>query len=237
MTMRPVLRWMQRWFLLGFLILLFLLFYYFRLHDYLTFETIKTYQFILREWTITHYISAVFLYLLVFTLIIASGVPGATFLTLIGGFLFGTIAILYAILGTTLGGLILFLAIRTTFGAGIAAKSSGWIKKMEAGFQKNAFQYLIMLRLMPVFPCWISNISAGALNVPIRTFLLATIIGITPATVIYVFVGKSFDQLFVSDQLPQLSTLLTPSIILPLIGLAILSLLPVFYKGIKKYFF
>jgi uncharacterized membrane protein YdjX (TVP38/TMEM64 family) len=237
MSLRPLLRLIQRWFLLGFLVLLFLLFYYFRLHEYLTFETIKTYQSILRDWTITHYPAAVFLYVLIFTLIIACGIPGATFLTLVGGFLFGTPAILYAIAGTTLGGLVLFFAIRTTLGAGIAAKSSGWIKKMEAGFQKNAFQYLIMLRLMPVFPCWISNISAGALNVPVKTFLLATIIGITPATVIYVYVGKGFDQLFAAGQLPPLSTLITPSIILPLIGLAILSALPVFYKGIKKYFF
>jgi uncharacterized membrane protein YdjX (TVP38/TMEM64 family) len=226
----------RRWSLLGFLILMFVLFYYFRLHYYLTFEAMKAYQYTLKAWTLAHYVSAVFLYIVIFILIIACGIPGATFLALAGGFLFGTSAIFYAILGTTLGGLTLFFAIRTTLGAQIAAKSSGWIKTMELGFQENAFLYLLMLRLMPVFPCWISNISAGALNVPVRTFLFATVLGITPATIIYVYVGRGFDQFFASEHVPSLSFFLTPSIVLPLIGLAILSALPVFYKSIRKYY-
>jgi uncharacterized membrane protein YdjX (TVP38/TMEM64 family) len=235
MNSHKIFMYLRRWSLLGCLIALFLLFYYFRLYHYLTFETLKLYQIILKDWTHTHYVSAVFCYLIIFILIIACGIPGATFLTLIGGFLFGLSAILYAILGTTLGGLTLFFAIRTTFGTHIAARSSGWIKTMESGFQKNAFLYILMLRLMPVFPCWVSNVSAGALNVPVKTFLTATVIGIIPATTIYAFLGRSFEQFFLLPEPPSLSTLLSPAITLPLIGLAILSALPVFYKGIKKY--
>ena len=167
---------------------------------------------------------------------IACGIPGATILTLLGGFLFGGLAIAYSIFATTAGGLILYLAIRTAFGANIAARKSGWIKKMENGFQQNAFHYLLMLRLMPVFPCWISNIAAGALNVPIFTFLTATMLGIAPASIIYVMAGRGLDEFFAGEHAPNASALLTPSLFFPLLGLAILSLLPVFYKGIKYFY-
>jgi uncharacterized membrane protein YdjX (TVP38/TMEM64 family) len=225
---------LKKWFLLGLLGVMLSLFFYFHLNRYLTFETIQTYLADVQQWTELHYRSAVTIYILFFILMIACAIPGATILTLLGGFLFGISAFIYAIMGTTLGGLVLFLAIRTAIGAGIAAKSSGWIKKMEAGFQENAFHYILTLRLMPVFPCWISNIAAGALNVPIRTFIVATVLGIAPATFIYVMAGRSLDRFLLAEKAPTLAMMLTPSVFLPLLGLAILSLFPVIYKYLKK---
>lgn len=223
----------KKWLLLSFLCLAFFLFYYFELYKYLSLETIKTYHLSIEQWTNTHYISAVSLYLIIFTVLVACGIPCATVLTLFGGFLFGTIALLYAIIGTTLGGAILFLAIRTSIGAHIAAKRSGWIKAMEHGFQQNAFNYLLLLRLVPIFPCGLSNIAAGALNVPLKTYIAATVLGIFPSTLIYVFVGRGLDNLLAA-RTPKLDMLLEPSILLPLIGLAILSIFPLIYRHIKS---
>lgn len=225
----------HRWLLLGILFTLFIVFFYFHLYDYLTFSALKSYKHTIELWTNDHYLAAVVLYLLIFILTIACTIPSATFLTLVGGFLFGGIAFVYAMLGTTLGGLTLFLAIRTSIGERIAARKSGLLKYMEGGFQRNAFYYLLSLRLMPICPCWISNIAAGALNVPIRTFVVATVLGIAPATLIYVMVGRGLDQFFASDTMPNLNILFTPSIFLPLIALAILSIVPVLYKKFKKH--
>lgn len=221
---------LQKWFLLSMLLITFCGFFYFNLHQYLTFNTIKIYQASAQDWTANHYSAAVSLYLLIFTGLIACAIPCGTILTLLGGFLFGTIAVIYAILGTTVGGMILFFAIRTAIGARIAAKSTGWVEKMKSGFQRNAFSYLLMLRLVPILPCWIINISAGALNVPLKTFLSATVLGIFPATFIYVMVGRGLDKFLSAEQSPSLSSIVTPSMLLPLLGLAILSLFPVFYK-------
>lgn len=225
---------LKKWLLLSLLLLICFTFFYFHLYDYLTLTTINTYQVDAQQWTAHHYQDAVFLYLVVYILTIACAIPCATLLTLLGGFLFGSIAFLYAILGTTLGGTILFLAVRTAVGARIAKKSTGWIKNMEAGFQRNAFNYLLMLRLVPVFPCWVSNISAGVLNVPLKTFVGATVLGIIPATFIYVMVGRGLDKFLITKQSLHLSSFLTADILFPLIGLTILSLFPVFYKSIRK---
>lgn len=219
---------------LALLVLLSSSFFYFHLYDYLSLDTLKSYQSIAQAWTSTHYKTAVTLYIVVFMLLIACGIPCATVLTLLGGFLFDTIAILYAVLSTTGGGLILFLAVRTAIGSRVAARSSGWIKRMEHGFQQNAFNYILTLRLVPVFPCWISNIASGILNVPIKTFVSATILGILPATVIYVMAGQGLDKILADTNTPLINIILTPSVLFPLLGLAFLSLFPVIYKSIKK---
>lgn len=108
-----------------------------------------------------------------------------------------------------------------------------WMKVIEQGYKNNAFSYILFLRLIPVMPCWVSNISAGLLGVPVSTFLLATMIGVTPSTVIYVLAGRSLDQL-VMDHEHYTALLLRPGILFPLLALAALSLFPVFYRLLKR---
>lgn len=224
----------KRWSLLWLLCLLSIAFFYFHLYDYLTFSAIKTYQAKIIAWTNSHYLAATGLFLLIYTVMISCAIPGGTIMTLLGGFLFGIYAYFYVVFGSVVGGLVLFFAVRSAIGARIAAQRSNWIKKLEKGFQKNAFHYLLMLRLVPVFPCWLSNISAGALNVPVRTFVLATIIGVTPATLIYVLVGRGLDKIIAAEPATGMRIFLAPSILLPLIGLALLTLIPVIYKSVRK---
>lgn len=210
------------------------LFFYYHLYSYLDLHTLGHYENAVRYWTHTHPLIAVSLYLGLFIGLIAAGIPCATLLTLLGGFLFGSWAILYASSSTTFGGFLLYAAVRLSIGPTLNPKNTGWIRKLECGFKENAFNYILMLRLVPVFPCWISNISAGALGVPALTFVSATFIGILPATYIYVMAGKSISTLTSIQNTPLSHLVFKPSVLLPLIGLAILSLFPVIYKKIKN---
>lgn len=220
--------------ILGILILAFILFFYFHLYDYLTLSTLKYYQFEAKAWTAAHYQLAVSFYIIIFISLIACAIPCATFLTLLGGFLFDAMAILYAECSITLGGAILYLVVRTTLGSRFAVRPTGWIKKIEIGFRQDAFNYLLTLRLLPIMPCWVSNIAAGILNVPFNIFISATALGVLPSTVVYVLAGRGLDTILKEDKTPLLSTLSTPSVLFPLLGLAILSLFPMIYKRIKK---
>lgn len=232
-SLRNLFTTFKKWFLLLFLALFLGLFYYLDLFHYLNLKTIRAYQVLAMHWATDHYEATVGIYISVFTLLIACGIPCATLLTLLGGFLFGAEAFFYALIGTTLGGMILYFAVKSAFGAPLAKRSTGWIKRIEQGFQQNAFSYILMMRLMPIFPCWISNISAGVLNIPLKTFVIATVIGIVPATFIYAMAGRSLDKLLTADQV-NVSLVFMPSIFFPLLGLAILSLFPIFYKRMKK---
>ena len=101
----------------------------------------------------------------------ATSLPIALYLTILGGFLFGPVIALIVIdLSATLGATLLFLTLKTTLGELFQEKATPWIKKMEAGFQKNAFSYLLSLRLVPIFPFWAVTIAAPFLNVPTPNF-------------------------------------------------------------------
>lgn len=219
---------------LGLLAVVLTSFFYFHLYDYLTLNTLKNYQTTVQQWTLAHYNLAICIYILTFTGLIACTIPCATFLTLVGGFLFGNIAFFYAVFSTTLGGFILFLTVRSTIGLHITKKSYRWVKKLELGFKQNAFNYLLTLRLVPIFPCWLSNVSAGLLNVPSKTFLSATILGVAPSTLIYVMAGRGLDKILDNNNTPITNILLTPSILFTLFGLVVLSIIPILYKTLKK---
>lgn len=224
----------KNWLLPG-LLLLFGLLIYFKFHHYLSINAIQQYHGGIQHWTGTHLKTAVALYVFIFILLVACAIPCATAFALLGGFLFGMSAVIYAVFSTTMGGTFLYLAVRTSFGHRIAKKSSGWIKKLESGFKQNAFNYLLMLRLTPVFPCWLSNITAGLLNVPLKTFILATVIGIFPATCFYVLIGQGLDKLISDEQFSISNLVFSPTTFFSLLFLALLSILPVIYKGVKKH--
>lgn len=211
-----------------------ILFFYFRLDKYLSFEVLQKQRNILHSWTTQHSIIAPIIYMITYIIAVAISIPGAIFLTLIGGFLFGIMmGTIYVLISATIGASILFLAARSAFNSFFALKAKPWIQKMEKGFQQNALQYLLFLRLVPLFPFWLVNIVPALLNVRLKTFLIATFFGIIPGTVIYISVGNGLNTIFDSGQTPNLSIIFKPAILLPLIGLAILSLLPVFYKKWK----
>lgn len=228
--MQNYFRLFSRWLLLILLLIGFCLFFYFHLYEYLSFATLKSYHDSLSSWANQHYLLAVLVYMSIYTLIAAMSLPGAIFITLAGGFLFGPIATIYVVISATLGASILFLAVRSALGEWLASKASGWVAKMEKGFHENAFNYLLVLRLIPIFPFWVVNIVAALFALELRTFVLATFIGIIPGSFIYVLVGNSLNVVFHSNQTPNLHIIFTPPILLPLLGLAILALLPVIYK-------
>ncbi len=219
---------------MGCLILLLVVFFYFHLYRYLSFDVLQKYRHQLLDWTNLHTFLAVLFYMLIYITVVAISVPGATFLTLTGGFLFGIIlGTFYVVLSATIGATILFLAVKTSLGELLTQRVGKRMAKLEAGFQKNQFNYLLTLRLIPIVPFWLINIVSALLNVRLRTFITATALGIIPGSLIYVMLGNGLGYLFDSGKTPDLKIIFEPKILIPLLGLAALSLLPVIYRTIK----
>ncbi len=123
---------------------------------------------------------------------------------------------------------------QTALGTRLKRRTDNWVTKMEKEFQANAFNYLLILRFIPIFPFWIVNIVPALLGVPLITFITATLIGIIPGSLVYVSLGSGLSTLFAKDQTPNLGIIFTPRILLPLLALAVLSFLPVLYKHLKN---
>lgn len=208
---------------------------YFDLHHLISFEVLKENRNELTTWVQQNFFLACLIFMLIYTVSVAVSLPGATFLTITGGFLFGVVTgSVLVVFSATLGATCIFLAVRTAFAEALAKKADGWIKKMEDGFQKNSFNYLLSIRLIPVFPFWIVNIVPALLGMKLRSYVLATVIGIIPGSVVYVLVGNGLGVVIDQGENPNLGIILQIEVLAPLLGLAVLSLLPVLYKSIKN---
>lgn len=166
---------------------------------------------------------------------IAVGLPIAVLFTVGGGFLFGTVGggMLSAV-GATLGALGVFLAARTAAGDAIARRAGPRLKGFEAGFRRDAFSYLLVLRLVPLFPFWLVNIVPAVLGVRVRTYVAATVLGMLPGAFVYASVGAGLGAVIDSGNRPDLDILFTPQVLLPILGLAALALLPVVMRRFRR---
>lgn len=224
----------KRWFALFFLLLGLAAFFYFDLNRYFNFNELKAHRESLNAWTQSHYVETVFAYIFLYIVAVALSIPGATFLTLVGGFLFGIIlGTVYVVISATLGALCVFLAVRTALEPWIVKKANRWVEKMRLGFQQGAFRYLLVLRLVPLFPFWVVNIVPGLLGVRTSTFFITTLVGIIPGSFVYVLLGNGLGHLFDQNLTPNLRIIFEPQILLPLIALAVLSFIPTLYQRQK----
>ena len=196
-------------------------------HKYLTFATLAENRDWLCGLVARWGIVAALCYIAAYGLLVALSVPGAALLTIAGGFFLGTwLGGLCAIIGATLGATGIFLAARAGLG-GLAGRAGPLVGKLEAGFRADAFNYLLVLRLVPVLPFWLVNLVPALVGVRLRTYVLATFLGIIPGTLVYASLGNGLGSVL---EEPDLGIVFTPRVLVPVIGLALLALFPVAYK-------
>lgn len=174
------------------------------------------------------------LFVVLYAVVIALSIPGGAILTIAGGFLFGIwFGTLLVVIGATLGATAVFLIAKTALGDTLKEKAGPRIKRMEEGFREDAFNYLLVLRLIPIFPFWLVNIVPAFLGVGLGIYVLGTFLGIIPGSFVYASVGNGLGAVFDAGETPDLGIIFKPEIILPIVGLAILAILPVVYKKIR----
>ena len=201
---------------------------------YLMLQTLHDNRIALVDFVHDYGALAVIVFLGVYAAATALAIPGALVLTIAGGFLFGTWwGTVWVVIGATVGASLLFSAARTTLGASLRARAGPLFKKIEAGFGANAFSYLLSLRLLPVFPFFVVNVVPAFVGVPLRTFVLATVIGIIPGSFVFASVGAGLGSVFEMMMEPTLASAIAPEIIIALASLAVLALLPIVWKKLK----
>ena len=174
-------------------------------------------------------------FIALYALLVGISFPGASFLSIFGGFLFGTIVGGFGIvIGATIGATAIFLAARYALGDTLSKKAGPYMKKFEAGLKENELSYLFILRLIPAFPFFIVNIVPALFDVKLRNYVLSTFFGIIPGALVYASVGAGVGAIFDAGGEVKLSGLMTqPKVIGPILGLIALSLLPILYKKFK----
>ncbi len=195
---------------------------------YLNIEALQTHEAALRAFVGDNLILALVTFIAIYAVATAVSLPGALILTLTGGYLFGTwIGGSATVVGATLGAVLVFYAVRTSLGAALrrrAEASGGKLKAVIDGVEAGAFGYILTLRLVPLAPFWLVNIAAALAHAPLRAYTLATFLGIMPATFIYSGIGAGIGDLIARGEAPDAGVIFEPAILLPLVGLGLLSL-------------
>jgi uncharacterized membrane protein YdjX (TVP38/TMEM64 family) len=206
-----------------------ILFFYFDLGRYLTLTELKAHRETLLNDTEAHYGLAVAIFILVYCLQTAFSLPGATILTLGGGFVFGVfLGTLYVNLGATAGATLAFLASRYLFRELVEKRFGERIRPIQEGFAKNAFHYLLTLRLIPLFPFFLVNLVSGLTRIRTITYVLTTSVGIIPGSFVYCNAGRQLGSI---DSLGEIAS---PRVLGAFTLLGLFALLPVLYKRFRK---
>jgi len=205
------------------------------LHEYLSFEALREHRETLLQLVADNAAIAPIAFILIYAGVIALSIPGGAVLTIASGFLFGIwLGGLYVVIGATAGATAVFLIAKTALGDALRAKAGPWLQRMEAGFQENALNYLLVLRLIPIFPFWLVNLVPAFLGVGLGTYVVGTFFGIIPGSLVFASVGNGLGAVFDAGETPDLGIIFEPEIIGPIIGLALLALLPVAYRKFKS---
>jgi len=203
-------------------------FFYFDLHTYLDFETIKEKQSSFQAYAKENPFTAMGGFLLIYILVAALSLPGATILTLLGGALFGLWkGLLLVSFASTIGATLAFLASRYLFNDMIQSKFGEKLKVINEGVKKEGGFYLFSVRLIPAFPFFLVNLIMGLTPIKTLTFFLVSQVGMLPGTIVYVNAGTQLAQL------KSLSGILSPKLI---ISFVLLGVFPIIAKKVMGFF-
>lgn len=204
--------------------------------EYVNMDSLKENRETLAGFVQDNFLLTFLAFTLIYATLVGISFPGAGFLSIFGGFLFGTFTGGAGnVIGATIGATAIFLAARYAVGDALTRKAGPYMKKFEAGLKENELSYLFILRLIPAFPFFIVNIVPALFDVKIRNYVIATSIGIIPGALVYASIGDGIGAVFDAGEDVQLSGLMTqPRILAPIAGLILLSLIPILYKKFKK---
>lgn len=206
-----------------------------RLDHYLTLDALRDNRATLTAFVQSHAIAASLGFVFTYASVVALSLPGATIMTLAGGFLFGVpLGATLTVVGATLGATLLFLIARSALGDVLRERAGPFLARMADGFRKDAFSYLLFLRLVPAFPFWAVNLAPALLGMRLGPYVAATALGIVPGTTVYAAFGASLGQVFDAGGEVRLKDVFSPTLIAALVGLGILSLLPIAFRRLRE---
>ncbi len=209
----------------------------FVLRDQLGFEALRENREVLLGYRDANYALTVAIFVLVYILIVAFSLPGATVASLTGGFLFGIFpGTLINMVAATAGATLIFLAARMGLGDRLAARmgaGDGMVRRIKTGIDENQWSMLFLIRLVPAVPFFVANLIPAMVGVPLNRFVIATFFGIIPGALVLTSVGAGLGEVFEQGGTPDLDIFFEPRILLPVLGLCLLALLPVGLKMIR----
>lgn len=167
-------------------------FFYLDLGRFLTLDALKTNRQALLNYYTGHKMAMVAAFMTVYILQAALSLPGAAILSLAAGAIFGpAMGTVYAVISASIGATLAFLVTRYLLRDIVLDRFGNKLEGINRELDTRGLNYLLFLRLVPLFPFFLINLAAGLTRLPLRTFVIATTIGIIPGGFVFVNAGAS----------------------------------------------
>ena len=205
-------------------------------YRYVSLQAISERQAELRQLAAMHPTEAAAALVAATTVFLLLSLPGEGVLTIIGGLLFGTlVGTALSVMGTVIAAVLLFLGLRRALSVHLARKRGPRFERIRERMAADEVNYLLMLRLLPVLPFSLVSLLAVLVRMRLTTFALTTTIGAIPPTFIFAAVGNGLRQLLTEHETVTLEMVWSPRLMLPLLGLALLAVLPVGWRYWRRH--
>ena len=205
------------------------LFFWLDLQRYLTLEALKTNHQLLLDYYASHRLAMVFGFMMIYIVQAALSLPGAAILSLAAGAVFGAVmGTVYAIVAATVGATLAFLVTRYLFRDIVQRRFGVQLEEINQELETLGFNYLLFLRLVPVFPFFLINLASGLTRLPLRTFIIGTAIGIIPGGFAYVNAGASLASI------DSILNITSPRVLGSLALLGLFALIPAMYNKYRS---
>jgi len=219
----------QKLILLAIVVVLISLFFIFDLGRFLTLESLKANREALTSFYQKNRFTMATAFIAIYIIQTALSLPGAAVLSLAAGAVFGAgMGTLYVNIGATIGATLAFLVARYLFHDVIQSKFGSRLETINKELETRGFNYLLFLRLVPVFPFFLINLGAGLTRMPLRTFFLGTMVGIIPGSFVFCNAGASLATI------TSMSEVASPRVLGSFALLGLFALVPVLYQKLKR---
>jgi uncharacterized membrane protein YdjX (TVP38/TMEM64 family) len=219
-------------------------------HRHVSLETLVRHRMAIDAFIEAHGVAAVAMFMAIYITVVALSIPGAIFLTIGSGILFGAlVGSIAAVISASIGATIIFLVARSACGENLARRAGPLAGKLADGFRADAFSYLLFLRLVPAFPFFLVNLAPALVGVKLSVFVAATVIGVIPATFAFAFLGSGLDSVIAAQERIfraclatgrtdcevsfDLGMIATPQLLASLAVLGVIALIPVVVKRMR----
>ena len=172
------------------------LFFAFDLGQHLNLQTLKAQQQNIESFRAAHPGVTILGYFVIYVLVAALSLPGATLLTLAGGAVFGLgWGLLIISFASTIGATLAFLIARYLLRDWVSQRFGQRLKTIDDGIAREGAFYLFTLRLVPLFPFFLINLLLGLTAMKARTFYWVSQVGMFAGTVVYVNAGTQLGRI------------------------------------------
>lgn len=203
-------------------------FFYFNLGRFFTLEALKAHQKQLLAFNGAHRVAMVAAFMALYVIQTALSLPGAAILSLAAGAIFGVVmGTVYTNIAATCGATLAFLVTRYLLHDVVMRKFGVRLEKLNSELEARGLSYLLFLRLVPLFPFFLINLAAGLTRLPLRIFVIGTMLGIIPGGFVYCNAGASLATV------TKISDVASPRVLGSFVLLGLFALAPVVYSRFK----